>query len=89
MEIETHSQLASSNDFVLNLQKIEQKTSLRSFLCYQALQCLTNALFLALYAVQTFSEHETCTVASGREVSQGFNMTFQLGFFMHVAIFIN
>ena len=55
-------------------------------------QCIYNALFLALYAVQAFSdEHLTCLAQPNLDlnITEKFTTAFKLGFYLHLAIFVN
>ena len=55
-------------------------------------QCIYNALILALYAVHAFSdEHLTCFAQHDLDlnITETFTMAFKLGFYLHLAIFVN
>ena len=64
--------------------------SFRSYMLFFAFQCISNALFLILYGVQAFTEHELCMLPpEGRNIAAYFNFTFLVGFGLHSAIFVN
>ena len=44
---------------------------------------------LALFAVQAFIDHDNCTALATCEHSERLTMTFQYGFALHCAIFVN
>jgi len=59
-------------------------------MCFFSFQCLSNVLLVILYAIQAFSEHSICIVpTTGRNMAGPFEYTFKIGFYLHVAIFIN
>ena len=45
---------------------------------------LTSALLLAFYVVQVFTQHSPCTISSGKNITEHYELAFQLGMLVHV-----
>jgi len=56
---------------------------------YYICAMLTSALLLAFYVVQAFTLHSPCTVSSGKNITEHYELAFQLGMFIHILDGVN
>ena len=62
---------------------------LQSYIGYYIAHLLLNALLMSLYTVQVAANHSLCITRSGLDVTEYFDFTFYMGFFLLLAEFIN
>ena len=65
----------------------DEGEKLAYYLAFFVLQCMANALTLALFGAQAFGEHVPCLSALGHNLTARFEALFFAGFILHATIF--
>ena len=47
-----------------------------SYIIYYTCTLLTNMVLLAMYVIQVFTEHHSCTTQNGRDITKGYVLAF-------------